>query len=242
MTINNATATFSLYNNSQNRSDDKSEEMNEVKAQNLENTSSSSKENESSLSVLSSMSLDEIKSYLENKHPSKNTEELANSLFKLQEFANEIDPDLYTQMEDALLAEKGEANVSMRYHSFPTSQMLEEDEKMFNAVLKTSLSIKDAPESVIFHLNLKQDFDSYKEDVSKAFSPYEWDTGTLDLDVDFSAMTFMGYIKKQLEKIQEDIEQGGVSNPSVIKNLEMLLGSYNASDGSKNYPQVDILV
>ena len=135
------------------------------------------------------MSLEEIEKYLLDNNIKDESNSRANDLYKLQKFADKIDSKTYTQMTNALLHEDTVSEASMRYSSFPSQEILDQNPQLFHAILETTLEIEDTAHSLIFSLNLKQDLSE--------FTSQQKDLGN---DTDFSNESFIEFLmKKALE-------------------------------------------
>lgn len=117
----------------------------------------------------------------------------ANDLLKLQKFANKVDTATYTKMTNALLEEETVSLASMRYATFPSEEILDENPQLFNALLETSLGIEDTVRSLIFSLDLKKDF--------KELGPEQ---NYSNNDLDFSNQSFIEILMKKLFSLEEN--------------------------------------
>jgi len=186
------------------------------------------------------MTLEEIQKYLEDSGIEDENGNRAKDLFTLQEFIGKVDDETYTRMFDALNDEKNTSYASMRYSSYPSSEMLDENPRMFHAILDTTLDMEDTAHALIFTLDLKSVLSNKTEEnnsINTNKSP------TFDLDVDFDMMTLMGFLQKKMEELQESAKDGlDTSEQNFLKDYAALLGNYENFDASLVSPKVDITV
>ena len=232
MQINNTQNVFNVntmaknvdvpVNKTQAANNDKNIEQNSIE----ENTSSSFK----------TMSLDEIKQYL-NQHGIEDDEGTrAEALLDIQKFANKIDAPTYDKMVDSLLSEKKSSWASMRHATFPSSSQLDENPRMFHAILQTTLDMEDTAHSLIFSLDLKQGLENFAK-------LHKDDPATLDMEIDFSTMNFLGYLMTQLEQLKEDSKDGmQLSEQHHFEDYKMLFANYNNYEEMTNPMETNIWV
>ena len=189
------------------------------------------------------MTLEEIQKYLEDSGIEDDSGNRANDLFSLQEFIGKVDDETYTRMFNALNEEKNTSYASMRYSSFPNSDMLDENPRMFHAILETTLAMEDTTHALIFTLDLKAVLSNQTQDnVSMGKSASSNPPG-LDLDVDFDMMTLMDFLKKKMEELEESAKDGlALSEKNFINDYSALLENYQNVDMSTIYPDINIRV
>lgn len=186
---------------------------NEIAKQNViqeDYTDNKTKENLDSIEpkTLKNMSLEEIEKYLLDNNIKDESNSRANDLYKLQKFADKIDSNTYTKMTNALLKEDTVSESSMRYSSFPSQEILDQNPQLFHAILETTLEIKDTAHSLIFSLNLKKDLSE--------FTSQQKDLGN---DTDFSNESFIEFLmKKALEIEQNNKEHTFIQQYSTLAN------------------------
>ena len=204
-------------------------------ANNDKNTEQNSTVSDSS-SSFKIMSLDEIKFYLDQHGIEDDTGSRADALLDIQKFANKIDSNTYDKMTDSLLSEKKSSWASMRYATFPSSEMLDENPRMFHAVLQTTLDMEDTAHSLIFSLDLKQGLEEFAK-------LHKDEPATLDMETDFSTMNFLGYLMNQLEQLKEDAEDGiQLSEQRHFEDFKMLFANYNNYEEMTSPTETNILV
>ena len=146
-------------------------------------------------------------------------------------------------MVDSLLSEEVSASASMRYSSFPSSDFLEKDPMMFNALIQTTLNIEDPAEALMFTIDFNKDYSAYRSQNNISNKAFAMDERYFDMDVDSEAMTLMGFILKKMEEIEESMEQGNTLNQeSLLRDFEMLLGFFNDYAETGMAPKINILV
>ena len=143
--------------------------------------------------TLKNMSFEEIQTYLLQNNIDDELDSRANDLLKLQKFANKVDTATYTKMTNALLEEETVSLASMRYATFPSEEILDENPQLFNALLETSLGIEDTIRSLIFSLDLKKDF--------KDLGPEQKYSNN---DLDFSNQSFIEILMEKLFSLEEN--------------------------------------
>ncbi len=187
-------------------------------------------------SSFKTMSLDEIKFYL-NQHGIEDDEGTrAEALLDIQKFAGKIDESTYDKMVDSLLSEKKSSGASMRHATFPSSSMLDENPRTFHAILQTTLDMEDTVHSLIFSLDLKQGLEKFAK-LNKDEPP------TLDMESDFSSMNFLGYLLNQLEKLEENSKDGmQLSEQHQFEDYKMLFANYNNYEEMTNPTETNIWV
>ena len=155
MQVDNSLNSYSIKPilDSQTLNKEKNDVSNEVSKKVVNNTKD---DKNSEIKTLKTMSLDEIKSYLETNNIEDETGSRSNNLFDIQKFADKIDSATYNKMTNALLEEESSSQASMRFATFPSESILEEDEAMFHALLETTLNMEDTVHSLIFTLDLKK--------------------------------------------------------------------------------------
>jgi len=207
------------------------------KKSDIENTSS-----ENSVSPLV-MTLEEIQKYLEDNGIEDDSGNRAKDLLSLQEFIGKVDDETYTRMFDALNEEKNTSYSSMRYSSYPSSEMLDENPRMFHAILDTTLDMEDTAHALIFTLDLKDVLSNKTQENSLAKVTSADKAPTLELDIDFDMMTLMGFLQKKMEELQESAKDGlDISEQNFLKDYASLLGNYENFDASSVSPNVNITV
>ena len=175
---------------------------------------------EEQTSSIELQSLEQIQTMLQKEGIEDDTGSRAQNLFDLQNLANKIDDTTYNKMVDAVKNEESSSSASMRFHSFPNPEDLEQDSKMFYARVETSLSMDSSPSALIFNLNLKQDLSEYNS------SNHNNDSKDLPTDIDF--MSFVEYLKKKLFDASEKLEKGEMNmSEAEIKGYTTLLENYN---------------
>lgn len=180
---------------------------------------------------LKNMTLNQIKSYLKENSIEDDSNTRANILFDIQKFANKVDTVTYNKMTTAILGEDSESKASMRYSSFPSEKILDENPKVFNALLNTTLSIEDTVHSLIFTLDFKQDYSNYKIQQNE-----------FGAESDYSDSSFIEFLKKKIIEIEYDLKDGiSLPEKNHIKNYSSLLNNLNTLLQEDNN-KVDILV
>jgi len=189
------------------------------------------------------MTLEEIQKYLEDSGIEDENGNRAKDLFTLQEFIGKVDDETYTRMFDALNDEKNTSYASMRYSSYPSSEMLDENPRMFHALLDTTLDMEDTAHALIFTLDLKDILSNKTQENSLSKVTSTDKPSTLELDIDFAMMTLMGFLQKKMEELQESAKDGlDISEQNFLKDYAALLGNYEDFDASSVSPKVDITV
>lgn len=190
---------------------------------------------------LKTMSLEEIQTYLENKGIEDEDGSRAKILLDIQEFAPKVSEDTYNKMTNALMNEKNSSWASMRYASFPSSEILDENPKIFHALLETTLGMEDTAHALIFNLDFKKDFSAYN-------SPYNSQSQgitkpSLDLETDFTAMNFFGFMQKRLEEMEEAAKDGfSLQEQNLFSDFKLLFENYNSMDENMVSPETNIWV
>jgi len=203
----------------------------------VQNTNSSNTES----SIV--MSLEEIQKYLEDSGIEDDTGTRAKDLYSLQEFIGKVDDETYTRMFDALNVEKNTSYASMRYSSFPNSDMLDENPRMFHAIIETTLAMEDTTHALIFTLDLKAVLSKQRQDNTSMGKSASSKPPSLDLDVDFDMMTLMGFLKKKMEELEESAKDGlDISEKNFINDYTALLENYKNVDMSTIYPAVNLSI
>jgi len=193
-------------------------------------------------SFLATSSLEEIQGYLEKNNIEDEDGTRSKALLAIQEFAYKIDPSIYNKMVDSLVSEETTSGASMRYSSFPTSDFLEKDPLMFNALISTTLNMEDTPHALIFTLNFNKDYSEYRSQNNISNKPFAMEKGSFDMDLDADSMTLMGFILKKLEEIEENIKQGNTLNQdSLLRDFKMFFGFFNDYAEGGNAPKINIL-
>ena len=183
--------------------------------------------------TLKNMSFEEIQTYLVKNNIDDELDSRANDLFKLQNFADKVDTATYTKMTNALLEEDTVSLASMRYATFPSEEILEENPQLFNALLETSLGIEDTVRSLIFSLDLNKDFGELQ---SQQNNP--------DNDTSFSNQSFMDFLLKKLFDIEENSKDGNsLSEKNRIEDYTSLVDNFHKSiKKEEENLSIDILV
>ena len=207
------------------------------KNSNIEDTNS-----ENSVSPLV-MTLEEIQKFLENSGIEDEDGNRAKDLYSLQEFIGKVDDETYTRMFDALNDEKNTSYASMRYSSYPSSEILDENPRMFHAILDTTLDMEDTVHALIFTLDLKDILSNKTQENSLSKVTSTDKPPTLELDIDFDMLTLMGFLQKKMEELQESAKDGlDISEQNFLKDYAALLGNYENFDASSVSPKVDLTV
>jgi len=207
------------------------------KNSNIEDTNS-----ENSVSPLV-MTLEEIQKFLENSGIEDEDGNRAKDLYSLQEFIGKVDDETYTRMFDALNEEKNTSYSSMRYSSYPSSEILDEKPRMFHAILDTTLDMEDTAHALIFTLDLKDILSNKTQENSLSKVTSTDKPPTLELDIDFDMLTLMGFLQKKMEELQESAKDGlDISEQNFLKDYAALLGNYENFDASSVSPKVDLTV
>ncbi len=185
-------------------------------------------------STFASMSFDEIKSYIEKKRIEDDTGSRAKSLFEMQKFVNKLEPDTYNRMVDSILSQKKSSTASMRHASFPSTKMLEENPKMFHAILETTLSMNDTPHALIFALDLKRDLSNYSKEQNNL------NNNQLDIDVGFEDLNLLEFLLNKLEEIEDDSQNGRQINQQVLADYRSLFENYNSFEEDNYLSEISI--
>jgi len=175
--------------------------------------------------------------YLEEEGIEDDNQSRASALFDIQKFANKIDSSTYDKMVDSLMSEKKSSRASMRYSSFPDIKMLENDPRVFNAILQTTLDMKDTPHALIFSLDLKRDMNM---NTANDINP----NAMIDSDeIDFSKMSFIDFLKLKLLELEEDFKDGvQLSEQIHLEDYKSLFNNYMNFDENQITTQTSILV
>lgn len=183
--------------------------------------------------TLKNMSFEEIQTYLLENNIDDELDSRANDLFKLQKFADKVDTTTYTKMTNALLEEETPSLASMRYATFPSEEILDENPQLFDALLETSLGIEDTVRSLIFSLDLKQDIGELQNKQN-----------SLDNNSDFSNQSFIEFLMKKILEIEEDSKNGNeLSEKNRIEDYTSLVDNLNKNlKKEDDNISVDILV
>mgnify|MGYP000367815386 CR=1 FL=1 len=189
---------------------------------------------DNSYSSFASMSLDEIKSYIEENRIEDDVGSRAKALFDMQKFVNKLEPGTYNRMVNSIMSEKKSSGASMRHATFPSTKMLDENPKMFHAVLETTLSMGNTPHALIFSLDLKRDFSSYSKEQNNL------NKNQLDTDIDFSALNLLEFLLRKLEEIEEDSQNGRQINEQVLSDYRLLFENYNSFDEDNIFSKVNM--
>ena len=189
------------------------------------------------------MTLEEIQQYLEDNGIDDENGNRAKDLFSLQEFIGKVDDETYTRMFDALNEEKNTSYSSMRYSSYPSSEMLDENPKMFHAIIETTLNMEDTAHALIFTLDLKKILSNEAKDNNSTGITSTNKPPSLDLDIDFEMMTLIGFLKKKMEELDESGKDGlDLSEQNFLNDYAALLGNYQNFEERTVTSNVDILV
>jgi len=193
-------------------------------------------------SFLASIAFEDIQNYLQENNIEDEDGIRSKALLSIQEFAYKIDPSIYNKMVNSLLSEETSAGASMRYSSFPSSDFLEKDPMMFNALIQTTLNIEDTAEALMFTINFNKDYSAYRSQNNISNKAFAIDERYFDMDVDADAMTLQGFILKKLEEIEESMKQGNTLNEdSLLRDFKMLFGFFNDYAETGMAPKINIL-
>lgn len=234
MQINNTSDLLNIYTTVQNS----------VKhsAQNSANTDDKTPINSTSLEqndplFFKSMTRSQIQSYFAKSGIEDDNGRREDALIGLQKFSNTLEPNTYSKMVDSLLDEADSSQASMRYTSFPASEILFEDPKLFRAQLQTTLEMKDTQQALIFSVDLEQDYKNYMTQISNDGFP------TLENEEEFPPSNFMGFLLKKFGQMQEESQKELLPyEQNRLDDYTSLLKNYNDSEVSKETSVLDILV
>ena len=81
-----------------------------------------------------SMTRNQIQSHFKKSGIEDDNGRREDALIGLQKFSNTLEPDTYSKMVDSLLEETESSQASMRYASFPTSEILYEEPQPKNII------------------------------------------------------------------------------------------------------------
>jgi len=237
MQLTNTFSSFNTYSLINYEANEQIENNHEKNISDLENTSA-----EDSTSLLP-MTLEEIQKYLQDNGIEDETGNRAKDLLLIQNFIGKVDDGTYTRMFDALNKEKTTSQASMRYSTFPSQEMLEENPRMFHTILNTTLDMEDTTHALIFTLDLKAVLSNQAGENSPSKLSNTDKPPTLEMDIDFDMMTLIGFLQKKMEEIAESARDGlDLSEQNFLSDYAALLGNYEDFDGSSVSPKVNITV
>ena len=214
MQVNNTTVSYPINYESSNKEVEAKQNINQKNSTEIKPTL-----DESSMEpkTLKNMSLGQIQSYLETSNIEDDSNSRANALLDIQKFANKVDNATYNKMTTALLKENSSSHASMRYSTFPSVEILDENPNLFHALLDTTLGMEDTVHSLIFTLDLKQDYTKFQSQ-----------QGELNLDSDFSDESFIEFLKKKVIELEEISKDGSsLVEQNSIKDYSSLLDNFN---------------
>jgi len=209
--------------------------QNSVNKDNKTSAKSADFEQDNSLSF-KSMTRNQIQSYFKQSGIEDDNGRREDALIGLQKFSNTLEPTTYSRMVDSLLEETESSHASMRYASFPSSEILYEDPKLFRAQLQTTLEMKETHEALVFSVDLEQDYKNYMTQISNDGFP------TLENEEEFPPTNFMGFLLKKFEQMQEESQKELLPyEQNRLDDYTSLLKNYNDYDKSTYTPLIDIL-
>jgi len=156
------------------------------------------------------------------------------ALFDIQKYTSKLDRNTYHKMINAILEEESASWASLRHATFPSLKLLDENPKLFQVALQTTLDMKDTARALIFSFDLKKDFLDY--------SALNSNSDLLDNQFNFPQTTFLGFLFKKLEQMQEDNKEGfSAYKKNRLDDYTCLLKKYNYYDELKYTPDLDDL-
>jgi len=195
-------------------------------------TSPTSNEASPEPKTLKNMSLEQIQSYLENNNIEDDSNSRSKALFDIQKFSSKVDNLTYDKMTNALIEEESSSRASMRYATFPSVQTLDENPKIFHALLETSFEIEDTVRSLIFSLDLKKDYTQYKGN-----------NEDLKDEIGFSQFSLVDFLVKKLLGAEEELRnENSTSKENRIQDYTSLLNNMNKSSKQEDNTKIDIHV
>ena len=229
MQINNKTVPYPVNYESLNKEVEAKQNINQKNPKEINSTSDDSLMEPK---TLKNMSLEQIQSYLETNNIEDDSNSRANALFDIQKFANKVDTATYNKMTTALLKEESASQASMRHATFPSEEILDENPKLFHALLDTTLGMEDTVHSLIFTLDFKQDY-----------AKFQSEQGELNQDIDFSDQSFIEFLKKKVIELEDGLKDGSsLFEQNRIKDYSSLLDNFNNLLGEEDNTTVDIVV
>jgi hypothetical protein len=202
--------------------------INEISKKEISNApSKSSKES----NTLKNMTLDEIKSYLKENNIEDDSNTRADILFEIQKYADNVDSTTYNKMTTAILEEESDSKASMRFATFPSEEILDQNPNLFHALLNTTLEIEDTIHSLIFTLDFKKDY-----------SDFQTQKNEFDLDENYSDSSFIEFLKKKMIEMEDDLKNGiSFSEKNRINDYSSLLNNFNTLISESSNQKLDIL-